>query len=288
MSGQNISDELLELVRFYREKVESGEAEKHRISGYYGRGFEFSKKERDSAMSTRNELGKGYLMLGEAEEEETEKNNGVSDENKLDKKTEGSSTALALLQKGVKQKLEERRKALLKDKQAQQIALDVGANAVKNAIIAGKSEEEALQIAQDAIEKVLAEYIPSVSTEKGSEQAAKVIEEWVERENIKNNIFTCEFDINEYPANARSKVMKKDFLNSINELSNCTVSLRGTFVEPNKKPPLGQKRLHLYIQGNSKQDVLKAYKEIKGVLDESALMYYTMGGGSGNVGKYKI
>ena len=82
--------------------------------------------------------------------------------------------------------------------------------------------------------------------------------------------------------------MKKDFLNSINDLSNCTVSLRGTFVEPNKKPPLGQKRLHLYIQGNSKQDVLKAYKEIKGVLDETALMYYTMGGGSGNVGKYKI
>jgi ATP-dependent RNA helicase DDX46/PRP5 len=295
VSKQNIDDELMELVRIHREKVEAGEAEKHRISGYWGRGFDFSQKERDSALSTRKELGRGYLMmLGEEEdidvkgdtkkEGETNKEQSEVDKNK-------NLNALALLKKSQElQTLEDKRKALLKDKQAQQIALDVGANAVKNAIIAGKSEEEALQIAQDAIEKVLANYIPSVSAEKGAEQAAKVIEEWVERENIKNNIFTCELEINEYPSTARSKVMKKEFIASISEMSACTVSLRGVFVEPNKKPPSGQKKLHLYIQGNSKQDVLKAHREIKQVLDESALNYYTMGTGAaaGRLGKYNI
>jgi len=179
----------------------------------------------------------------------------------------------------------------LKDKRAQQIALDVGASAVKNAIISGKSEEEALQIAQEAIETVLSEYRPSVSAEKGSEQAAKVIEEWVERENIKNNIFTCELEINEYPAPARGKVMKKDYLTSIAELSKCNVTLRGIFVEPGKKPALGQKKLHLYVQGNSKQEVLQAYKEIKHMLDDEALTYYTTGsshGYGGRIGKYLI
>ncbi len=153
--------------------------------------------------------------------------------------------------------------------------MDVGANAVKNAILAGKTEEEALQIAQEAIERVLAEYKPTVSMEKGIEQAAKVIEEWVERENIKNNIFTCELDINEYPTFARSKVTKRDFLNSTLDLTGCTVTVRGMFVEPGKKLPAGQKKLHLYIQGNTKQDVLRCYKEIKQLLDDTALMYYT-------------
>ena len=40
-----------------------------------------------------------------------------------------------------------------------------------------------MRIAQESIERALFEYKPSVSTEKGVEQAAKIIEEWVEREN---------------------------------------------------------------------------------------------------------
>ncbi len=75
--------------------------------------------------------------------------------------------------------------------------------------MSGKSEKEALKIAQEAIEKVLLEYRPSVSTEKGTEKAAKIIEEWVDKENEKNNIFTSELDINDYPSNTRSKVCTK-------------------------------------------------------------------------------
>jgi len=75
--------------------------------------------------------------------------------------------------------------------------------------MAGKKEQEALKIAQEAIEKVLTEYRPSVSAEKGAENAAKVIEEWVDRENEKSGVFTSELDINDYPTNTRSKVCTK-------------------------------------------------------------------------------
>jgi ATP-dependent RNA helicase DDX46/PRP5 len=148
-----------------------------------------------------------------------------------------------------------------------------------------------MRIAQESIERALFEYKPSVSTEKGVEQAAKIIEEWVERENEKNNIFTCELDINDYPNVTRGKVLRKDFLENMAEMTQCTVTIRGTFVEPGKKVPLGQKKIHLYIQGNTKTDVAHAYREIKKILDESALIYYTKGatmGYAGKTGKYNI
>ena len=40
------------------------------------------------------------------------------------------------------------------------------------------------------------------------------------------------------------------------------------YVEGGKKPPIGQKRLCLHLEGTTKQDVQNAYKEIKRVLDE--------------------
>jgi hypothetical protein len=39
ISDQEISEDLLELVRYYKEKLESGEANKYRVSGYVGRGI---------------------------------------------------------------------------------------------------------------------------------------------------------------------------------------------------------------------------------------------------------
>ena len=135
----------------------------------------------------------------------------------------------------------------------------------------------------------MAEYKPSVSAEKGVELAAKIIEEWVERENERNNIFTCELEINDYPSTARSKVMYKEFLNSIYEMTGCNVVVRGQYTEAGKKPPLGLKKLHLYIQGNTKTEVLSAYREIKKMLDETALAYYTMGNSALRYqGKYQI
>ena len=147
----------------------------------------------------------------------------------------------------------------------------------------GKNVEEVLSIAQDSIERVLNEYKPSVSSVKGVEKASKIIEEWVERENERNNIFTTELEINNYPENIRRKFFHKDYISNIYEMTNCNVSVRGVFVENGKKPPPGQKKMYLYIQGNSKIEVSSAYREIKRTIDELALNYYSTGGnGVGN------
>ena len=67
-------------------------------------------------------------------------------------------------------------------------------------------------------------------------------------------------------------------------MTGCNVSVRGIYAEPNKKAVSGTKKLHLYIQGSNKHEVASAYKEIKRLLDENALMYYTMGNQSGYTG----
>ena len=74
-------------------------------------------------------------------------------------------------------------------------------------------------------------------------------------------------------------------------MTGCNVCVRGAYAESSKKATLGMKRLHLYIQGSNKTEVSSAYKEIKRLLDENALMHYTMGNNSGytgNVTKYQV
>jgi ATP-dependent RNA helicase DDX46/PRP5 len=52
--------------------------------------------------------------------------------------------------------------------------------------------------------------------------------------------------------------------------NNCTISLRGVYVEPGKKPPVGCRKLYLHIQSEDKSYVSTAYKDIKRVIEEGA------------------
>lgn len=180
-------------------------------------------------------------------------------------------------------------KLLSRDPKAKQIALDVGITTAKAAIISGKKEDEILPLVQEAIQKALENYKPSVSVQKGLENAAKIIEEWEEKENIRNHIYSCEFEINDYPINARIKGTKKDNLKQISEVNDVDILVKGVFVEPGKKVPPGQKKLYLVIKGQNQSNVNSAFRDLKRQFDENALNYYTTSGGyTGNVQRYNI
>jgi hypothetical protein len=51
-----------------------------------------------------------------------------------------------------------------------------------------------------------------------------------------------EFEINDFPQQARTKVLGKEFLQSILELTGCKVVGKGQFFEFNRKPGPGQRR----------------------------------------------
>lgn len=117
-------------------------------------------------------------------------------------------------------------------------------------------------------------------------EASQLIETFQRREEENMEIVTYDFEINDYPANARQKVMNKEFLNSIHDLTNCNVTTRGQHFELNKKVPPGQKKLYLHIEGDSKYYVTSAYREIKRVIEEAAMKNLTIGGAQ--PGRFKL
>jgi hypothetical protein len=50
-----------------------------------------------------------------------------------------------------------------------------------------------------------------------------------------NGRVTADLEINDYPLNARKKVVDKEFLCSITDMTNCEVFLRGLYVDPKQK-----------------------------------------------------
>ena len=91
------------------------------------------------------------------------------------------------------------------------------------------------------------------------------------------DFFSYDFEINDYPLGARQKACNQGFLRGIQNQTNCSISLRGVFVELGKKVPIGCRKLYLHIQGENKYYVTEAYKQIKQVLEESAYESMHMG-----------
>ena len=278
ISNQEISDELKEVARNYRRKLLRGEAEKFRISGYLGRGYKFNKLEKE-----KKKIEVKLLTTGEDEqyldENELEKNKKelklLNDEENSDKNKDGESQALVIKRKSLIEQHKERVKLMRRDPKAKQIALDIGMKAAKAAFIAGKKEEEIIPIVQDAITKALANYKPSVSLKEGTENASKIIEEWEAIDNQKKHVFSCEFEINDYPSVIRNKYTKKDFLKQIGENEDVDIIQRGTVCEAGKNLLPGHKPLQLLIKGKTQFSVNRAYVDLKRYFDEAALNYFT-------------
>ena len=272
LSGQVVLSELSELVRKYRYKKENGETDRYRISGYLGHGYQFTHNESERRVIERKLIGSGY------EDDENAIDENEIKDNLMKLYTNTNCTAICVKHASSSSSSHggvNKMKLISKDDKAKQIAIDVGMNAAKAAIIAGKNEDEILPIVQDAIAKALDDYKPSVSMAKGVENASRIIENWEEKENIKNHIYTCELDINDYPLNARIAGMKKDNIKYISDVNNVDIIIKGVYVEPGKKIQPGQKRLCMFIKGQQQANVNNAYRDLKRQFDENALMYYT-------------
>ena len=279
ISNQEISDELKEVARNYRRKLLRGEAEKFRISGYLGRGYKFNKLEKEKKKIETKLLTTGeneqYLDENELEKNKNELKLLKEEENDNIKNKDSESQALVIRKKSLIEQHKERVKLMKRDPKAKQIALDIGMKAAKAAFIAGKREEEIIPIVQDAITKALANYKPSVSLKEGTENASKIIEEWEAIDNQKKHVFSCEFEINDYPSVIRNKYTKKEFLKQIGENEDVDIIQRGTVCEAGKTLLPGHKPLQLLIKGKTQFSVNRAYIDLKKYFDEAALNYFT-------------
>jgi len=78
-----------------------------------------------------------------------------------------------------------------------------------------------------------------------------------------------EMEINDYPQQARWKVTNKEALANLNDLTGCTVTTKGQYYPTGRNPPVGQRRLYLWIEGNSLEEVKSCKIEVKRILDEA-------------------
>ncbi len=80
-----------------------------------------------------------------------------------------------------------------------------------------------------------------------------------------------EIDINDFPQSARWRITSKEIIETVREVSEAGVTVRGIYIPPNKKPTEEERRLHLYIESLSERSIQIAKAEIKRLLKEELL-----------------
>ncbi|KAI8643181.1 P-loop containing nucleoside triphosphate hydrolase protein [Parasitella parasitica] len=104
-------------------------------------------------------------------------------------------------------------------------------------------------------------------------------------------VYAEEIVINDYPQKARWRVTNKEQINQITEVSGAAITTRGSFFPPGKQPNGNERKLYLFIEGDSEMVVEKAKNEIKRILVEATAAQMeaeARGGGPGGSGRYQV
>lgn len=266
LSKKEVPEPLEELDRLYRQKLDRGEIDRYKPKGFIGSGYKFNEEERNRVKAIRKQLSKSHGIDESDSEDEIDINEG----NKRGKKDEEEKSRDQLITERIK------------DPRVKQAAMDAGISAAKIAIANGCDLHEAQKAAEFAIKKIVEEFKPTVSLREGIERVLQLRDDFEAQEDKKNNRVSADFEINDYPQAAKNKVADKDFASRINEGTGCTISVRGVNVDVNRGAGSGQRRLHVHIEGETKQDVQNAYQEIKRFMEDEAGAGFDSGFGAGD------
>eukprot|EP00698_Gefionella_okellyi_P000578 TRINITY_DN104_c0_g1_i2.p2 TRINITY_DN104_c0_g1~~TRINITY_DN104_c0_g1_i2.p2 ORF type:complete len:795 (-),score=227.75 TRINITY_DN104_c0_g1_i2:2571-4841(-) len=98
--------------------------------------------------------------------------------------------------------------------------------------------------------------------------------------------FSEEVEINDYPQHARWVVTQKESLAAIAEWTGVAITTRGSYVQPGRNAPPGERKLFLLVEGRTSVAVAQAKREIKRVLEEAAVN--SQDKDNALYGKYKV
>jgi ATP-dependent RNA helicase DDX46/PRP5 len=109
--------------------------------------------------------------------------------------------------------------------------------------------------------------------------------------NDNSSLYAFEIEINDYPQKARWRVTNRDQITMLTELTGAAITTRGTFFPPGKQPGPNERKLYLFIEGETQLIVDKAKTEIKRILTEATLSCIeaeARGTGSEATGRYTV
>ncbi|KAF7731523.1 pre-mRNA processing RNA-helicase [Apophysomyces ossiformis] len=278
LSGQEIPNDLQALADTFQEKVKTGK-ERMASSGFGGKGLERLDKDRDLVKKIQKRAYGGDDME-ESDEEEIELETRV---------VSGAPT-----------KTETPPAGPVLPGQAAAAAAAARASAAE----AGKGSEEQLNAATLAAKKAAAEVAARINAMAGQKgrTAHDIIADinarfsesaggqQMQQEEEGHPVYAEEIVINDYPQKARWKVTNKEQISQITEISGAAITTRGTFFPPGKQPGPNERKLYLFIEGDSELVVEKAKNEIKRILVEAtvAQMEAEARTGGGTAGRYSV
>ncbi|ORZ07858.1 P-loop containing nucleoside triphosphate hydrolase protein [Absidia repens] len=84
-------------------------------------------------------------------------------------------------------------------------------------------------------------------------------------------VFAEEININDFPQKARWKVTNREQISQISEITGAAITTRGTFFPTGKQPGPNERKLYLFIEGDSEMVLENAKREIKRILEEATV-----------------
>ncbi|KAJ3084183.1 pre-mRNA processing RNA-helicase, partial [Quaeritorhiza haematococci] len=277
LSGAPVPDDLQKLADEFIAKVKSGNA-KYSGSGFGGKGLERLDKERDMLKKIQKKTHGGDLGDEEEEEEEEEKIGEFTFEAKLvvaepAKKEEGAAgaggaeggAAGAAAAPGATAAATVPMAAV---EAARAAALAAAARINENLKVSGSAKTQDIL---SQINKLTAAHKDDKADASSSAGAAAGGAAGASGAGGGAAAFAYEIPINDYPQKARWRVTNKEQISQITELTGAAITTRGTYFPPGKTPGPNERKLYLFVEGETQLVIDHAKSEIKRILIESTL-----------------
>ncbi|KAF9952281.1 pre-mRNA processing RNA-helicase [Mortierella alpina] len=295
-SSTPVPPELQTLVDSFHEKIKSGDA-KHTASGFGGKGLDKFEKEREKVLAIQKKTYGG----GEDEEGSDHEGGEGKGELVIEAKqvkagiTAGKAAAAAAGEESTESKAESSNstsgsgtgaaapnalaEALRKAKEA--------ANALSQSL-GGDGKQRAMEVINN-----INKSRPGAAGAAGEGTGSSASGGAAGSGSHHDSGFALEIEINDYPPKARLMVTQKMMINQISDHSGAAITTRGVFVEEGKQPPPGERKLYLFVEGDSQYVVDRAFNEIKRILQEETLRAVDAanrggGPGRGGAGRFQI
>ncbi|ORX44050.1 P-loop containing nucleoside triphosphate hydrolase protein [Piromyces finnis] len=256
MSHTDIPPELQKLADEFINKVKAGDAQ-YSSSGFGGKGLERLDKERENSKKLQRKIHGAEL-------DEEDEDNTDEEEEKLKESIDSKITDIS---------------STTKTQTSTTTTSTTNPASTENKIPGKGIEADKIKAVQEIAALVNAKIGASVKAKKSMEGATPEIK--IESTAVKpttdpnasenSSLYAFEIEINDYPQKARWRVTNKEQITMITELTGAAITTRGTFFPSGKTPGPNERKLYLFIEGETQLIVDKAKTEIKRILTEATL-----------------
>ena len=251
--AENISSDLKKLSDDFKAKVEKGEA-RYAGSGFKGKGYSYDSSEMTEAQ-----------RLAKAEKRQALIEAGLLDPDDEDTDLPSQSVATA----------EPTKKEVDRKEKQTESGLEIPKNLTPE-LLALPGMKEALLRKAGIVSSSEGE-----KPQKGEMSMGQPLRQ-------SDNHWLQDFDINDYPREARWKVTQKETTSRMQEEFRTAVTLKGSYLPPGKEPGPGERRLYLHLEATSETILRNAVLEIQRLLNEETLKVSAKASGTTGSHRYNV